>query len=280
MKSSEIPLVEAQQISVTFGKGPYAFTAVDEASLAIGDSEIVGIVGETGSGKTTLARVVAGLQPATAGRLLFPQDADGSAGRGRRSHRTDIQMVFQDPYSSLNPRQTALNSVSEAVKVRQGLTGTEARVTALRLLQSIGIGDALAGRLPNLLSGGQRQRVSVARTLAAEPALLIADEPTSALDQSAQAQLLNLLRQIQQERHLAILFISHDLGIIRYFTNRVYVMKHGRIVESGHTEKVFSDPQHDYTRLLIDSIPGSRRAPGPASRRPHVLTGTSDPIVS
>jgi len=262
VKSSDRPLVEARQISVTFGKGPYAFTAVDEASLTIGESEIVGIVGETGSGKTTLARVVAGLQPATDGRLLFPRDPEGPAGQGRgarrRSHRTDIQMVFQDPYSSLDPRQTVWSSVSEAVKVRQGLSSADARAAALRLLQSIGIGDALAGRLPDLLSGGQRQRISVARALAAEPALLIADEPTSALDQSAQAQLLNLLRRIQQERQLAILFISHDLGIIRYFTDRVYVMRHGRIVESGHTEEVFSNPQQAYTQLLINSIPGSR----------------------
>lgn len=258
MKSSDRPLVEAQQISVTFGKGPYAFTAVDQASLTVGESEIVGIVGETGSGKTTLARVVAGLEPATGGRLLFPRDPDGSGSRGaRRRSRTDIQMVFQDPYSSLNPRQTAWSSVSEAIKVRQGLTGAEARAAGLRLLQSIGIGEALAGRLPALLSGGQRQRVSVARALAAEPALLIADEPTSALDQSAQAQLLNLLRRIQQERQLAILFISHDLGIIRYFTDRVHVMKQGSIVESGHTDEVFNNPQQAYTQLLINSIPGS-----------------------
>ncbi len=178
-------------------------------------------------------------------------------------------MVFQDPYSSLNPRQTVWSSVSEAIRVRQGLSGGEARAAALRLLQSIGIGESLAERLPALLSGGQQQRVSVARALAAEPALLIADEPTSALDQSAQAQLLNLLRRIQQERQLAILFISHDLGIIRYFTDRVHVMKQGRIVESGHTEEVFSNPQQAYTQLLINSIPGSgQRTPMPPTANP------------
>jgi peptide/nickel transport system ATP-binding protein len=227
----------------------------------IGQGELVGIVGESGSGKTTIARVVARLQPPTSGKLVFsPEAAPADSSRSPKSGRTDIQMVFQDPYSSLNPRQTALSAVAEAVKVRQGLSSAAAKKEATRLLQSIGIGEALTNRLPELLSGGQRQRISVARALAAEPSLLIADEPTSALDQSAQAQLLNLLRRIQAERHLSILFISHDLGLIRYFTDRVYVMKHGRVVESGNTEEVFLNPQDDYTKVLIESIPGSKAA--------------------
>jgi peptide/nickel transport system ATP-binding protein len=221
LSSSEPALLEAQHITVTFGKGPQAFTAVSDASLTIGRGEMVGIVGESGSGKTTIARVIAGLQPPTAGRLAHPLESPASPSRRRTDSRTDIQMVFQDPYSSLNPRHSARGAVAEAVRVRQGLSRAESKAEATRLLQSIGIGDALAGRLPELLSGGQRQRISVARALAAEPSLLIADEPTSALDQSAQAQLLNLLRRIQADRQLAILFISHDLGIIRYFTDRV-----------------------------------------------------------
>lgn len=253
------PLLEVKNVTVIFGKGPRAFTAVDNVSLTIGKGEMVGIVGESGSGKTTVARVVAGLQPASSGNLVFPSEVSaGNSSRRRRSRRTDIQMVFQDPYSSLNPRQTARGAVAEAVKIRQGLSNANAKIEASRLLQSIGIGDALTNRLPELLSGGQRQRISVARALAAEPSLLIADEPTSALDQSAQAQLLNLLRRIQAERHLAILFISHDLGIIRYLTDRVYVMKHGRVVESGNTEEVFLNPQEDYTNALIESIPGTK----------------------
>ena len=252
-------LLEVHNASVIFGKGPNAFTAVDDVSLTIGKGEMVGIVGESGSGKTTIARVVAGLQPTSSGTVVFPSEAStGNSSRRRRSKRTDIQMVFQDPYSSLNPRQTARGAVAEAVRIRQGLSGADAKVEATRLLQSIGIGEALTGRLPELLSGGQRQRISVARALAAEPSLLIADEPTSALDQSAQAQLLNLLRRIQADRHLAILFISHDLGIIRYFTDRVYVMKHGRVVESGNTEEVFLNPQDNYTKALIASIPGTK----------------------
>lgn len=250
----ESALVRAEHITITFGKGPYAFTAVQDATIEIGHGEVVGIVGESGSGKTTVARAIAGLQPVSAGAIRFH---DQSPARGRRQHRrTDVQMVFQDPYSSLNPRQTPLEAVAEAIHVRQGLSRAPARAAAQELLRSIGIGGRLIERMPAQLSGGQRQRVSVARALAAEPTLLIADEPTSALDQSAQAQLLNLLRRIQSERHLAVLFISHDLGIIRYFTERVYVMRHGRIVEQGDTERVFRSPGEDYTKLLIDSIPG------------------------
>lgn len=255
----ELQLIEAQDIQVVFGKGPAAFTAVDGVSLTIGEGELVGIVGESGSGKTTMARVIAGLQKPTGGRLgpaERPENQRAGTARGRKRGRTDIQMVFQDPYSSLNPHQTAQSAVAEAFRVRQRMSAASSKAAALELMQSIGIGESLANRLPDLLSGGQRQRISVARALAAEPTLLIADEPTSALDQSAQAQLLNLLRRIQQERQLAILFISHDLGIIRYFTDRVYVMRKGRVVESGETERVFTNPREDYTRMLIDSIPG------------------------
>ena len=247
-------LVRGERVTITFGKGPTAFTAVRDADIRVGRGEIVGIVGESGSGKTTLARAVAGLQPITSGTLRI----GGNRGRAPR-HRTDVQMVFQDPYSSLNPRQTPRAAVTEAIRVRQGLARAQARVAAVDLLASIGIGGNLLDRLPGQLSGGQRQRVSVARALSAEPDLLIADEPTSALDQSAQAQLLNLLRHIQRERHLAVLFISHDLSIIHYLTERVYVMRMGLIVEQGRTEEVFTHPQHEYTRLLIDSIPGRSR---------------------
>ena len=249
--------VRADHVTVVFGKGPYTFTAVNDVSVMVSRREVVGIVGESGSGKTTIARAIAGLQPITAGSVQFAAAASGR-GRGRRRRHTDVQMVFQDPYSSLNPRQTPGTAVAEVFHVRQGLPWARARVQAVELLRSIGIGGNLIDQLPSRLSGGQRQRVSVARALAAEPTLLIADEPTSALDQSAQAQLLNLLRRIQSERHLAVLFISHDLGIIRHFTERVYVMRRGRVVEEGDTETVFSSPREEYTRLLIDSIPGHR----------------------
>jgi ABC-type dipeptide/oligopeptide/nickel transport system ATPase subunit len=277
LTASEVPLFAARDVNVVFGRGVAAFTAVQDVSLTIGRGDLVGIVGESGSGKTTMARVVAGLQKPTGGQLEHAGAVPRQSRFGRTHRRTDIQMVFQDPYSSLNPRQTAASAVAEAFRVRQSLSRSQAMTAALELLQSIGIGPTMASRLPDLLSGGQRQRVSVARALAAEPSLLIADEPTSALDQSAQAQLLNLLRRIQADRRLSILFISHDLGIIRYFTDRVYVLRQGRVVESGDTEQVFAHPSDDYTRMLIDSIPGGRRSP--RSEVPASVPAEHDPSM-
>ena len=176
--------------------------------------------------------------------------------RNGRRFFAQTQMIFQDPYSSLNPRMRVWQAVAEAVQVWHNLPRTAARVEALRLLNAMGISDDQARQFPKSLSGGQRQRVSVARALAPGPKVLIADEPTSSIDQSAQAQLLNLLRRLQSERGLAIIFISHDLGLVRYLTSRVYVMQKGDIVEAGETESVLERPQHSYTRLLIDSIPG------------------------
>ncbi len=170
-------------------------------------------------------------------------------------------MVFQDPYSSLNPRMRAWEAVAEAIHVWHKVPGHEARTQAVELLASMGITNEQALRYPSSLSGGQRQRVSIARALAPKPRVLVADEPTSAIDQSAQAHLLNLLREIQRERGLTIVFISHNLGLVRYLTTRVYIMHGGEVVESGPTPAIFAHPQHAYTRLLIDSMPG-RRAPG------------------
>ena len=198
-----------------------------------------------GSGKTTLARVLAGLlRPALGEVLLDGERVFGAHSRAEYPHaeRWKVQMVFQDPYSSLNPRQRAWQAVAEAVQVWRHVARGPARIEALALLRSMGISPDQAAHFPSALSGGQRQRVSVARALAPQPRVLIADEPTSAIDQSAQAQLLNILRALQRERDLAVIFISHDLGIIRYLTSRVYVMQSGQIVESGDTATVFKSP--------------------------------------
>jgi ABC-type dipeptide/oligopeptide/nickel transport system ATPase subunit len=259
------PLLEARDVTVTFGHGPDAFDAVRDATVAVSLGEAVGIVGESGSGKTTLARVLVGLQAPTRGEVFLEGARILRAGTGDRfprSERWKVQMVFQDPYSSLNPRQRAWEAVAEAMQVWQRLPASAAKREALKLLQAMGVSDEQAHQLPRSLSGGQRQRTSVARGLAPNPKVLIADEPTSSIDQSAQAQLLNLLRQLQRERGLAIIFVSHHLGIIRYLTTRVYVMRKGEIVEAGDTASVFESPRHEYTRLLINSIPGRRNGRG------------------
>ena len=261
-------LLEGRGISVTFGRGPRAVAAVKDVSVSADVNMTVGIVGESGSGKTTLARVLVGLQRPTAGQVLLEGRTVVDADSGRtygRSDRGKVQMVFQDPYSSLNPRMRAWEGVAEAIQVWQKLSAREARDAAFKLLLSMGVTHDQAERFPRSLSGGQRQRVSVARALAPQPRVLVADEPTSAIDQSAQAHLLNLLREIQHNRGLSIVFISHNLGLVRYLTNRVYIMHNGEVVEEGSTDAIFGRPQHAYTQLLINSIPGRRaRASGVA----------------
>lgn len=254
-------VLSASGISVRFGAGAAAVDAVIGVDLVVRQGEAVGVVGESGSGKTTLARVLAGLQAPTKGTVTLREgQVVAAAGYARYRHRDRriVQMVFQDPYTSLNPRQRAWQAVAEAVHVWQGIRGEAARRAALAILQRLGITDEHANSFPRTLSGGQQQRVSVARALAPDPELLIADEPTSAIDQSAQAQLLNLLRELQLERQMAIIFISHDLGIVRHLTERVLVMHRGVVVEEGPTLSVFDSPQHAYTRQLIEAIPRRR----------------------
>jgi len=256
------PLLEAKDLTVRFGLAGDAFNAVQDVSGQALPGEAVGIVGESGSGKTTLARVLVGLQSPTFGQVELEGKPIFGAGVGHhfpRSERWKVQMVFQDPYSSLNPRQRAWEAVAEAIEVWQRLTARDAKTAALKLLNAMGVSDAQAHQLPGSLSGGQRQRVSVARALAPKPRVLIADEPTSSIDQSAQAQLLNLFRHLQRESGLTLIFISHDLGIVRYLTSRVYVMQKGEIVEAGGTASVFEHAQHPYTQRLLRSIPGRRR---------------------
>jgi peptide/nickel transport system ATP-binding protein len=262
------PLLAARGVTVRFGLGDAAVIAVDDVTVEVEAGQAIGIVGESGSGKTTLARVLAGLLRPQHGQVLLNGTVvfGATAADYPRAERWQVQMVFQDPYSSLNPRQRAWEAVAEAVQVWQRLGRRQAKQAALDLLRSIGITEEQADQYPRALSGGQRQRVSVARALAPRPRALIADEPTSAIDQSAQAQLLNILRRLQRERGLAVIFISHDLAIVRYLTSRVYVMKSGQVVESGATAAVLTAPTHPYTRLLLDSIAG-RHAPA-AGHRP------------
>lgn len=231
-----------EQVSVRFGRTQ----VLHEVSLEVPDGTIVGLVGESGSGKSTLARAAVGLVPVSTGSILV----DGvPAGR-----RAGVQMVFQDPYSSLDPRMSIGESIAEAIPGRPSKAERVGEVA--RLLELVHLDPGRAGRRPGSLSGGQRQRVALARALAGKPQVLIADEITSALDVSVQGAVLNLIREMQRELGLSMLFISHNLAVVRYVADTVAVMSHGHILEHGPTADVLENPTHDYTRELLAAVPG------------------------
>ncbi|MFJ8822136.1 ABC transporter ATP-binding protein [Streptomyces sp. NPDC102467] len=236
------------EVRVRYGTGRSALTAVDGVSLTVPSGHVVGLVGESGSGKSTLARAAVGLAPLSGGRVLLDgEDVNRRTRRGRRP----LQMVFQDPYSSLDPRMSIGASIAEAVP--RGSRDRRAEVG--RLLELVGLDPDRAALRPALLSGGQRQRVALARALAGQPEVVIADEVTSALDVSVQGAVLNLLRDVQRRLNLSMLFISHNLAVVRYVSDLVAVMYLGRVVEAGPTEQVLADPQHPYTRDLLAAAP-------------------------
>jgi peptide/nickel transport system ATP-binding protein len=226
-------------------------TVLDEVSLTVPDGEVVGLVGESGSGKSTLGKAAVGLAPVHGGEILL----DGAPVRLRGRPRP-VSMVFQDPFSSLDPRMTVGESIAEALRGER-LTRAARRAEIARLLELVHLDAGRASQLPGQLSGGQRQRVALARALGGRPRLLIADEITSALDVSVQGAVLNLVREMQRELGLSMLFISHNLAVVRYVASQVAVLEDGRIVEQGPTAEVLGHPQHDYTRQLLAAIPGS-----------------------
>ena len=264
------PLVSVQELSKTFDvsapwlnrvveRKPRQFVhAVDRVSFEIRRGTTLALVGESGCGKSTVARLLVGLYAPTHGSVTFdgqPTDAARNAGELRQLRRR-MQMIFQDPYASLNPRWKVLDIVAEPLR-EHGLVATpdELRVKVGDLLRSVGLAAADVEKFPHQFSGGQRQRISIARALATQPEFLVCDEPTSALDVSVQAQVLNIMKDLQRERGLTYLFISHTLAVVRHVSDRVGVMYLGRLVEVADKAELFARPRHPYTRMLLDAIP-------------------------
>jgi ABC-type oligopeptide transport system ATPase subunit len=232
--------------------------ACDGVSFDLARGETLGIVGESGSGKSTLARTILRVTRPTAGSALFygedPVDLAALSARELKRVRPQLQMIFQDPFSSLNPRMTVEQIVAEPLVIHRRARGGELEDRVVAMLRRVGIRPEYRGRYPNAFSGGQRQRIGIARALILEPALVVADEAVSSLDVSVQAQVVNLLKELQEEFRLTYLFIAHDLSVVRHLAQRVAVMTRGEIVELGETARVFDDPQHDYTRRLLGSV--------------------------
>ncbi|HEY7175746.1 MAG TPA: ABC transporter ATP-binding protein [Micromonosporaceae bacterium] len=250
-----------EDVTVRFGSRRRGMVAVDHVDLTVPSGTVVGLVGESGSGKSTLARAAVGLTPRAGGRILL--DGRPLAEATRALGRRPIQMVFQDPYSSLDPRMSVGDSIAEAIP--RGLGGHAKRAEVTRLLELVDLAGDHAELYPSRLSGGQRQRVALARALAARPDVVIADEITSALDVSIQGTVLNLVRDLHRQMRLSMLFISHNLAVVRYVSDVIAVMYLGQIVEYGPADDVLRDPQHPYTRELLDAArrPGDMQIDAP-----------------
>ncbi len=264
------PLVRADGLAKTFDVSPPLLNrilerkprqllhAVDDASFTIRKGETLALVGESGCGKSTVARVLVGLYEPTRGQFFFKGQDAHAAYRGRegRQLRRGIQMIFQDPYASLNPRWKVDDIIAEPLREHGMVTSRgDARERVAALLQSVGLAAMDMGKFPHQFSGGQRQRISIARALATEPEFLVCDEPTSALDVSVQAQVLNIMKNLQRQQQLTYLFISHNLAVVRHVSDHVGVMYLGRIVELAPKRSLFATPRHPYTRMLLDAIP-------------------------
>jgi len=231
--------------------------AVDDVSFTVEEGTTVGLVGESGSGKTTVGRTLLKLTPATSGRIAFAgRDILPMSEREFRPLRREMQMIFQDPFGSLNPRLSIFAIIAEPLEIHfPEMTRAERRERVAELLRQVGLKPEMMTRYPHEFSGGQRQRIGIARALAVKPRFIVCDEPVSALDVSVQAQIVNLLQDLQEELGLTYLFIAHDLAVVEHISDQVLVMYRGKIVEAASAEAIYADPQHDYTRKLLAAVP-------------------------
>ena len=253
-------ILQAQRLSRHFrsggGLGAKRVKAVNDIDLEVRSGQILSIVGESGSGKSTLGRMLAGLLDPTSGSVFYKGGDITTLGRTERmAFRRRAQIVFQDPYSALNPRMRIGAQIREPLDIHRVGTGAERNRRVDELLERVGLSSSYARYYPSELSGGQRQRIGIAMALACSPEIIVADEPTSALDVSVQAQVLNLLAELQRDERLTMVFITHDLGVVRHFSDRVAVMYLGRIVEEADTAALFAAPRHPYTQALFSAIP-------------------------
>lgn len=248
-------------------KGSYV-KAVDDVSFDIYKGETLGLVGESGCGKSTTGKMLVNLLKPTSGEVIFQgQDISNLKGSKRRSLSKDIQIIFQDPYASLNPRMTIGDIIAEPIKINNIYPKEEIEKNVLRLLDCVGLASYHRNRFPHEFSGGQRQRVGIARALAVNPSLIICDEPVSALDVSIQAQVLNLLKDLQKEFDLTYLFIAHGLNVVKHISDRVGVMYLGKLLELADDKNLYSDPKHPYTQALLSAIP----VPDPKRKKNRII---------
>ncbi len=253
-------LLEIKNLSKVYESKGVNVKALTDVNLTVNKGETIGIVGESGCGKTTLGRCVVRGIDATSGEVLFHTDEGvfdflKMKGAQMKKHRKDIQMIFQDPYASLDPRMTVFDIISEPLRYNTNLSNREIEQAVDRITDQVGLNKAYLRRYPHAFSGGQRQRIGIARSLILQPKLIVCDEAVSALDVSIQAQIINLLEDLQQEYDLTYLFISHALSVVRHISDRVMVMYLGRMVEMGRTEELFSHPMHPYTKALLSAVP-------------------------
>ncbi len=264
-------LLEVRNVAVhfplqrrSFGSAAATIRAVDGLSFSLAEGETLGLVGESGCGKSTLARAILRLVPTSAGEIFYEgRRIDSLKASKMRPFRQQMQMIFQDPFASLNPRMTVSQIITEPMQIFRLHDRKDRQLEAMRLLELVGLNPRFLNRYPHEFSGGQRQRIGIARALAVKPRLIICDEPVSALDVSIQAQVINLLMDLQQQLGLAYLFIAHDLAVVRHIANRVGVMYLGRLVEEADAEMLYANPRHPYTRALLSSVP----LPDPRSER-------------